>query len=210
VATFERLAREIDGEVLVRHVVREDLLAAAVGAGGITHAIRAGVEGELGDMATDGARVIVCTCSTLGAVAETAAVPGGVTVMRIDRPMAEKAVALGSRILVAAALSSTFSSTVELLRQAGMRAQRRIETTEVLCEGAWPLFEAGDLDGYAAAIARTLRSAARPGDVIVLAQASMAPAGKLVSDLGVSVLTSPRLGVEAVMALYRSTTPAPI
>jgi hypothetical protein len=204
VGTFDGLAREIDDGVPIRHLVREDLLAAAVSAGAITDAVRTDVESGLVALANDGARVIVCTCSTLGSVAETAAVPSEVHVMRIDRPMAEQAVALGSHILVVAALPSTFSSTVELLRETAARAERQIETTEVLCDGAWPLFEAGDLGGYAAAIARTLRSAARPGDVVVLAQASMAPVVELVRDLGVSVLSSPRLGVKAAIARLRS------
>ncbi len=42
------------------------------------------------------------------------------------------------------------------------------------------------------------------GDVIVLAQASMAPAAQLCSDLSVPVLSSPRLGAEAAIEAYRT------
>jgi acyl-CoA synthetase (NDP forming) len=79
---------------------------------------------------------------------------------------------------------------------------------EVLCEGAWSRFEAADLSGYAAEIARTIEQAARPGDVILLAQTSMAPAVELVRHLGIPVLSSPRSGVEAAMSMYRTATPS--
>ena len=50
----------------------------------------------------------------------------------------------------------------------------------------------------------TLAGAAANADVIILAQASMAGAAELVSDLGVPVLSSPPLGVEAAISAYRS------
>ena len=59
---------------------------------------------------------------------------------------------------------------------------------------------AGDSAGYHAAIAAALAGQRGRGDVIVLAQASMAGAAELCADLGVPILSSPRLGVEAALA----------
>ena len=39
-------------------------------------------------------------------------------------------------------------------------------------------------------------------DVVVLAQASMAPAAQLLTGLGVEVLSSPGLGVQAITAHF--------
>ncbi|WP_437813813.1 hypothetical protein [Sorangium sp. So ce1078] len=203
VETFSRLARALDDEIPVRHEVQESLLAAAVAAGTITDSVRSATAAAVQALANDGARVIVCTCSTLGGVAEAVPVPGCV-VMRIDRPMAEQAVASGRRIVVLAALQSTLQPTVALLHQTASEAKRSIDVVEALCERAWRLFERGDHPGYIGEIARTIEATALPGDLVLLAQASMAPAADLVRHLGIPVLSSPRSGVEAAVSRYRS------
>lgn len=121
-------------------------------------------------------------------------------VLRVDRPMAERAVALGQRILVAAALESTVAPTRALVLQAARAASKQIELRELLCAPAWAFFERGDLAGYAQAIADALHGGAGDADVIVLAQASMAAAGPLCADMGIPILSSPRLGLEAALA----------
>ncbi|WP_437317492.1 hypothetical protein [Sorangium sp. So ce385] len=204
VETFGRLVRAVDDAIPVRHEVHESLLADAVAAGGITDGVRSATAAVIEALAGDGARVIVCTCSTLGGVAEAVPVAGCV-VMRIDRPMAEQAVASGRRIVVLAALQSTFQPTVALLHQMASDAKRSIDVVETLCERAWRLFETGDQPGYHGEIARTIETTALPSDLVLLAQASMAPAAELVRHLGIPVLSSPRSGVEAAVSRYRST-----
>ncbi|AUX47327.1 hypothetical protein SOCE26_088460 [Sorangium cellulosum] len=205
VETFRRLARALDDAIPVRHEVHEGLLAAALAAGTITDDVRSATASTVQALADDGARVIVCTCSTLGGVAEAVPVSGCV-VLRIDRPMAEQAVASGRRIVVLAALESTFRPTVALLRQVASDAERSIDVVEVLCERAWRRFEIGDHRGYAGEIARTIEATARPGDLVLLAQASMAPAIELVRHLGIPVLSSPESGVAAALSRYRMET----
>ncbi len=46
--------------------------------------------------------VIVCTCSTIGGEAERLAAADGIVFVRVDRPMAERAIAIGGRIGMAA------------------------------------------------------------------------------------------------------------
>ncbi|WP_438040872.1 aspartate/glutamate racemase family protein [Sorangium sp. So ce128] len=205
VETFSRLVQDVDHAIPVRHEVQESLLADALAAGGITDGIRSATATVVQALANEGARVIVCTCSTLGGVAEAVPV-SDCLVMRIDRPMAEQAVAGGRRILVVAALQSTFQPTGALLRQIASDAGRSIDVVEVLCGRAWRLFERGDSPGYAGEIARTIEATALPGDLVLLAQASMAPAAELVRHLGIPVLSSSRSGVEAAVSRYRSRT----
>jgi hypothetical protein len=204
VETFGRLARELDDAIPIRHEVQEALLADARAAGVITGSVRAATIEAVQALARDGAKVIVCTCSTIGAVAEAAPVSDRVRVMRIDRPMAEQAVASGCRIVVVAALRSTFDPTVALLHEVAAAANRSIEVAEVLCERAWPLFEMGDHSGYVGEIVATIEATARPADLILLAQASMAPAAERLGHLGIPVLSSPKLGLEAAMSMYRT------
>jgi hypothetical protein len=63
-----------------------------------------------------------------------------------------------------------------------------------VCLDARELFEAGDHTGYLARIARHIRGLT-DFDIVMLAQASMAPAADLVGDLSVPVLSNPRLAV---------------
>ena len=177
--------------------VDADLLARAR-AGGITADVRARVAGHLRALARE-ADAIVCTCSTVGEAAEHAAAGLARPVVRIDRPMAEAAVRAGRRVAVVAALASTLEPTRALLAECA--AGRDTELSLAPCPGAWARFEAGDLDGYAARLAEHVRGLAPRADVIVLAQASMAPVEALVADLDVCVLSSPRPAVERAVAL---------
>ena len=74
----------------------------------------------------------------------------------------------------------------------------------ILIDGAWSHFLSGDQVAYARSIADTIREAKRLVDVVVLAQASMAPAAELLADLGVEVLSSPQLGVRSILARVRA------
>jgi hypothetical protein len=65
-----------------------------------------------------------------------------------------------------------------------------------MCEGVWASFEAGDMAGYADAIAASVRSAAAGHDCVILGQASMRVAEPDLRDLGIPVLSSPALAVD--------------
>jgi len=197
VATFEQLLRAADARVPSRHVVDATLLDEARAAGSVTPQVAARVGAAVAGLAASGARVVLCTCSTIGDAAEAVA---GVqaTVLRVDRPMAERAVALGPRIAFVAALESTLAPTAALLRDAARRAGRAVALTEVLCAEAWPHFERGELETYYALVAQAADDAAARHDVVVLAQGSMGPAAERVRTT-VPVLSSPRLGVEAAL-----------
>jgi Asp/Glu/Hydantoin racemase len=193
VPTFRALRAELVPDWPDRHEVAPELLAEAR-ARGVTPELVATLDDRLRALAEAGADLIVCTCSTIGGLAEQRS--PGVPVLRADRPMAEAAVAAGTRIAVLAAVESTVEPTLALLRDAGPHLTPVVR----LCLTAWPSFESGDLPGYAARIAAAAREAAPAADVIVLAQASMAPAADLLTDLPIPVLTSPRTAVARAVA----------
>lgn len=175
VATFRALVASLAPGWRDEHVVDASLLADARAGIPVEERVRA----RLGELA--GADVIVCTCSTIGPEAERAGV------LRGDRPMARAAVAIGGRIAVAYAVSSTLEPTTGLLLDEDPSA----ELVPVPCLEAWEFFEAGDLGRYHSAIADRLRDV--DADVIVLAQPSMAPAAALLP--GRQVLSSPQTAV---------------
>lgn len=175
----------------LRHLVDEELLARARGEG--PEAVADEVRARLAVAVAGGARVVLCTCSTIGAIAEGTDV--GVPVLRVDRPMAAAAVATGSRVVVLATVASTLEPTVALVEEEARRAGRPVEARTALVDDAWALFEAGDTDGCARAVA-VAADAVTDADVIVLAQASMTAAEGLTTT-SVPVLSSPRPGLAA-------------
>lgn len=200
VGVFDALLRTLAPGLRVRHAVEPSLLQEARAAGGVGPALAERVRRVAARLLGDGARVVVCTCSTLGGCAEEAGEVLGAPVLRLDRPMAERAVEAGSPILVVAALESTLLPTCALLQDSARRRGRAPVIRTLLCDGAWALFEADDQAAYRAAIAASVQRGCGDARVVVLAQASMAGAEGLCADLGVPVLSSPRSGLEAALA----------
>lgn len=196
VSSFEQLLRQVAPGVGAVHVVDAGLLERARSAGA-DQRLRAGILERLHELADAGAGVIVCTCSTLGAEVEALTSRVGVPVLRVDRPLAEAAVRAGRRVALVAALSSTLAPSRRLLEECAAAAATDTVVVEAPCLEAWALFEASDQAGYAARIAEHVTELAGRGeaDVVVLAQASMAPAVELLTDLEVPVLSAPGLAV---------------
>ncbi len=199
--TFDRLLAERSYAGVVRHVVREDLLARARAEG--VESVTTETIALLQELAA-AADVVVCTCSTLGPLADQVAAETP-HVLRIDRPVMEAALALGPAPLVAFCLESTRAPTLDVLTSCAAKGQE-IAPRALLCAGAWARFEAGDMDGYAARIAEAIRAEitarGRP-DCILLAQASMQGAAAHLADLGLEVLTSPPLAADRAVAMAR-------
>ena len=207
VPTFGALLTELAPEIPVRHIVEEALLDRARAED------VAAVSGRLRELISElegQAAVLVCTCSTIGNAAE--ALSGDhLPVIRIDRKVAEAAVRAGQTgaVLVLAALDATLEPTRALIQNAAQELNRPASIQTRLCKGAWTLFESGDLSGYITHITAELDNLPEPlPAVVVLAQASMAPAATQ-TRLSVPVLSSPRLGTQAAVGLYRARVAPP-
>lgn len=203
VETFEGLLRAIDPAVATRHAVREELLASAVATGTVTSEIASAVQTEILALVEQGARVVLCTCSTLGSAAEATPTNGRAQVLRVDRPLAEQLVASGRPVLVVAALPSAMTTATELLHAVAGERQQAAQLRELPCNSAWPSFLAGDRQGYLRQIAQQVEQHALPGEHVMLAQASMAGAVPLIQRPDVQVFTSPELGVRAAITACR-------
>jgi aspartate/glutamate racemase len=152
-----------------------------------------------------GADLILVTCSSIGRAVESAAALSSVPVLRVDRPMAEKAVAMGCRIGVIATLRTTLEPTADLVARCAAEAGREIELTARLCEGAFEALMGGNAARHDELVLAALEQLSSQVDVIALAQASMArvvatiPAGKK----RVPILASPPLAIERVAHLIK-------
>ena len=145
-----------------------------------------------------GADYILVTCSSIGKAVETSATLSSVPVLRVDRPMAEQAVGLGSRVGVIATLPTTLAPTSDLVKRCADQANKQIEITSRLCDGAFEALMGGDAAKHDALVASALRELMSQVDVILLAQASMA---RVVSTLAesekrVPILASPPTAID--------------
>ena len=200
VATFSALLSEVAPGAMDVHLVDADLLSDAR-----RHGVNAGIEARvlarLRELTVHEPGAILCTCSTLSGAAERLAQEIETPVVRIDRPMAESAVANGGRVALVVAIDSTLAPTRQLFEECAANAGSNATFVDAPCLDAWELFEAGDHAGYLDRVARHVQGLADDVDVVVLAQASMAPAADLVGDLSIPVLSSPRLAVSRAVEL---------
>ena len=204
IPVFDTLFAELAPDIEVDHTVRADLLDRAMTAGSLTDEIAAETETALRDVASDGIATL-CTCSTIGPAVDRIGGTSGIAVMRIDEPMAARAVELSRKITIAAAAQSTLGPTRELVERMAGQAGREVKIDMVHIAEAWPHFQAGNSEAYVSTIAETLRGLDPVPEVIILAQASMAKAAQLLTDLDCEVLSSPRLGALAAIELARRT-----
>ena len=193
--SFNALRDQIAPGVTINHLVRSDWLAVAQG--GITPFLAK----EISDAVAEVDGTVICTCTTIGPVAESAGA------IRIDRPMMHAAAKAEGPVMMAYCLDSTRAPSLALLQSEMEKAGNTAPVLPLSLCHLWPLFEARQTDAFAAGVALAIRAAltdhaaegVEPG-AVVLAQASMAGAGALLTDLPCAVLSSPELALKAGLA----------
>jgi Asp/Glu/hydantoin racemase len=201
--TFDALADELVPDAQRFHIADDSLLGVTRRVGRLTPVTRRRVLGYIGSAADAGADLVVVTCSSIGPAVDAARSFSSVPVLRIDEPMADEAVRIGSRVGVLATLATTLEPTAELVERQARAAGNAVTVVPELCDGAFDALQDGDRDRHDELVREGLRETARTVDVIVLAQASMARVvdGLPADEQLVPVLSSPRLGMERVAEL---------
>ena len=129
-------------------------------------------------------------------------------VLKIDYPMARRAVRTGRRVGVAATFPPTLGPTSRLLREAAAEAGAEVEIVEEVAHGAYDALLANDTATHdELLVAAVERLQAKDVSAVVLAQVSMARALPLLEGRAarVPVLTSLHTSLEAI----REALPAP-
>jgi Asp/Glu/hydantoin racemase len=209
---FDELAAELLPGAEVFHIADESLLGVTRRVGSLTPVTKRRVLGYVSSAAEAGADVVVVTCSSIGPAVDASRSFVPVRVLRIDEPMVDEAVRLGSRVGVLATLRTTLEPTAELVGRRGRAAGKEVEVVSRLCDGAFDALQAGDRDRHDALVREGVLELAEQVDVIVLAQASMARIVNALPDAEktVPILASPRLGVERVADLLARVPERPL
>lgn len=150
-----------------------------------------------------GAELIVFTCSSTSPAIDTARQMVGVPILKIDDPMAARAVEIGKRIGIVCTTSSTKGPSEALVRDHALKAGRDVAIEAMLVPGAFDALQAGRRDEHDRLVSAAALDVVARNDVLVLAQASLAHlAEPLAAATPKPVLSSPPLCVEAVRRHY--------
>ncbi len=194
---FNEIAARVMPDVRILHFVDESTIKNTIAAGYLQKATMRQVIRLVGSTFDAGCDVALVTCSSIGRAVDMAAKLYDQPVLRVDRAMAEKAVATGKRIGVIATLSTTLNPTAELVRRVAAEQGKDIEIVEHLCAGAFDAVMAGDGATHDRIVSEALTQSLADVDAIVLAQASMARVVAALPEgaVKVPVLASPELGM---------------
>ncbi len=143
-----------------------------------------------------GAKIILNQCSSVGEAVDIAKQTIHIPYIKIDEPMASKAVEIGKRIAVIATVSSTLEPSCRLIKRAAENINKEVIITPYLVEGALDiLMKENNVKKHNQLVLETIKKAEKENDVIVLAQGSMIVMLPYLEEITKTVLTSPKMGV---------------
>lgn len=200
VPIFDDLVKEYlaDKDIKVFNIVDDSLIKNTIQRNKLTPDTARRVVDYVGSAEEAGADYIMVTCSSIGPAVEASELLTSIPVLRVDRPMADKAVAEGKKIGVVATLSTTLEPTSDLVRRRAQAAGKEIELTSKLCEGAFEALMRGKPEEHDRKVAEALKELSEKVDVILLAQASMARVVDQLdeADKKVPILASPPVAMK--------------
>lgn len=203
VPVFAELCKQYIPDVQVFNIVDDSLIKNTIACGALTPQTAKRVVAYAGSAQEAGADYIMFTCSSIGAAVETSATLTTVPVLRVDQPMADRAIATGHKIGVIATLATTLEPTGDLVKRRAAAAGKEIELVPVLCEGAFDALMSGDAATHDQKVGEALKKLSEEVDVILLAQASMARVVDTLAgeDKKVPILASPPIAMEYLATL---------
>src|SRR5437016_5215452 len=166
IPVFKALSDELLRGATVFNMVDESLLCDIIRDKCCAPATARRLVGHVLSAEQAGAEFILVTCSSMGRAVEASRALCGATVLRVDEPMADRAIATGRRIGVVATLPSTLEPTAALIASRAIVAGKQIEIAPRLVDGAFEAVMSGDGAKHDALVADALRELARKSDVI--------------------------------------------
>lgn len=209
VPVFQQLCQQHLPGVQVFNIVDDSLIKNVIACGELKPDTARRVVNHVMSAQEAGADQILVTCSSIGAAVETAAGLATVPVLRVDQPMADKAVATGKKIGVIATLATTLLPTSDLVKRRAALAGKEIELHAKLCEGAFEALMQGNAAAHDEKVLAALKELSKEVEVILLAQASMARVVDLLTEEEkiVPILASPPVAMEFLAQLLLSPKP---
>jgi Asp/Glu/hydantoin racemase len=205
---FKQQMAEFFPDVRAFHIVDESLIHDVLESGELTSSIIRRLSAHVVLAREGGADLIMVTCSSTSPGVDVARKLVDVPVLKIDDPMAEKAVEMAeSSIGVLATAKTTLVPSTELIKSKARIKDKSIGIETKLCDKAFDLLLRGDKEGHDRLVKDAALGLAKKIEVLVLAQASMSHlAAEIERASKTPVLTSPKLAMEAIGRLLRRET----
>jgi aspartate/glutamate racemase len=204
VPAMKELAARVAPDVRVINILDDSLLADMIEAGAVTREVERRIEAYVTGARTAGADALMTCCSSVGAVFDRLNA-SDLPILRVDRPMAIRAVQTAKKIGVIATVATTLEPTAHLILETARELGQEVQLETVLVNGAFSALQSGRGEEHDALVTAALTSLLERCEVVVLAQASMA---RLVPNLNppprVPVLSSPQSGLEAAVTAARA------
>jgi len=193
------LCKEILPGVELVNLVDDSLLPDVRKAGQVTTNVRKRICTYVEMAEAGGADVVLNSCSSVSEVIDLASQLVTIPVIKIDQPMAEKAVDMGHAIGVIATVPTTVGPTTRLIERCAAAKGKTVQIEVNLCSGAFDALMAGDTKRHDQLVLQAIEELAQRKDAVVLAQGSMARlVPQVKEEVRGKVLSSPRLGLERV------------
>jgi len=185
-------------DVEVFHIVDEMLLRVILAQGGLSPFVYRRVAEHAVAAEEAGARAIQITCSSISPCVDIARWMVRIPVLKIDEPVVDVAIRMGTHIGISATTATTLRPTADLVAMRAQSAGTPVQVEAILCQGAYAALLSGDAATHDHIVLEHLRGLMARSDVVILAQASMA---RILENLApmeqkCPVLSSPRLAVE--------------
>ena len=185
---FENLVRKFNKDITTKHYVNSDILQYALQNEKLDSE---GFQQEIINIKKENPELIICTCSSYGAVCNKIN-----NVKRIDYPIADYLVTNYKKIGLVFTAKSTENVSRDLLKSIATHQKKEIEIINFDCSTAWVHFENDNIEAYELTIANKIKKNIHKVDVIFLAQASMEGAKKHLQHINKEVFSSPEFGIE--------------
>lgn len=187
------------------HIVDDSLIQDLLQEGKFTPSIRKRLCNQIELAEEAGADIIMVTCSSIAPGVDIASKMVTVPVMKVDEPMAQKAVSLSDKIGVMATAKTTMEPSINLINEKAKEAGKEITIHSNLSSDAFECFLAGDMMNHDRILKEAALQLVNKVGVIVLAQASMGHLAETIEEItNVPVLKSPPLAMEALVEKVQS------
>ncbi|TET29841.1 Asp/Glu/hydantoin racemase [Candidatus Aerophobetes bacterium] len=196
---LKKLIAETLSEVKIFHIVDESLLQDMMSVGRLTPSIVRRLCYQVVLAREAGANLIMVCCSSISPGVDVARQIVDVPVLKIDDPMAEKAVEIGDTIGVLSTASTTLTNSSELVKSKAELKGRPVKIKSILCQEAFQALIKGNTEQHDRLAMEAALQLAKNTDVVVLAQASMSHlACRIQKETKTPILTSPTLAIAAI------------
>ena len=196
---FRNLYQETIPEVKSFHIVDEGILKQLMEEDGLTPSIVRRIAMQASLAMESGADLILFTCSSTSPAADTVRNLIDIPIMKIDDPLADKAIEIGEKIGVITTAKTTLGPSFDLIQSRADHKGKPVDIVSTLESEAFQARLIGNIAEHDRIVKGAIDKLSEQCDVVVLAQASIAHIVEQTRGFyDIPILASPELCMSAL------------